>query len=65
MKTQDRTEDDYRLGGCLTLTLPLDGDTLAWLCFLAGGCDREAGRIVASMLREIRVDDERAHATLH
>lgn len=65
MKTQDQTEDEYSSGADLTLTLPLDGETLAWLCLLAGGCDRQAARIVASMLKDIRIDDEIAHATLH
>lgn len=66
MKTQDQPkDDDLRDGGAITLTLPLDGETLAWLCGMAGGCDREAGRLIASMLKEIRVDDELAHATLH
>lgn len=45
--------------------LPLDGDTLAWLTMLSGGDDRKAAEIVASMLRDIRVDDEAAHATKH
>ena len=47
------------------LDLPLDSATLAWLAGLANGCDATAAQIVASMLRDIRVDDEKANAQLH
>lgn len=48
----------------VTLDLPLDRKTMSWLAKLAvdGG---EAGAVVASMLRMIRIDDEAAHATMH
>jgi hypothetical protein len=49
----------------VSLTLPLDRDTLRWLTALARGQDGQAARIIASMLREIRLDDEAAHATKH
>jgi len=47
------------------LAIPLDRATLAWLAALAGGCDERAAAIVASMLRDIRVDDEAAHRQIH
>lgn len=49
----------------IPLQLPLDNDTREWLTALARGSDAEAARIIASMLRDIRLDDERAHATTH
>lgn len=55
-------EDDVEL---VRLALPLDRDTISWLAKLARGNDVEAAKIVASMLHDIRVDDEAAHSTLH
>jgi hypothetical protein len=45
--------------------LPLDRETLIWLAQLSGGCDQTAAEIIASMLHDIRIDDEAAHATQH
>lgn len=45
--------------------LPMDPGTVEWLRMISGGSDAEAARIIASMLRDIRVDDEKAHATIH
>ena len=49
----------------LRLTLPLTPATVEWLAALTQGCDRAAGRMIAEMLEEIRLDDEAAHSTLH
>lgn len=46
------------------LDLPLDRRTLSWLATLST-TDNEAGAVIAAMLREIRRDDEAAHATRH
>jgi hypothetical protein len=54
-------DDDIEL---VSLALPLDRDTIAWLNKLARD-DVEAARIIASMLHDIRIDDEAAHSTLH
>jgi hypothetical protein len=47
------------------LVLPLDQATLQWLTHLSGGNDTVAAEIIASMLRDIRVDDEAMHETRH
>ena len=47
------------------LVLPMDRATLAWLARLSGGNDERAAQIVASMLHDICLDDECAHATKH
>jgi hypothetical protein len=49
----------------IPLVLPLDPDTVRWLTMLSRGNDEAAAEIVASMLRDIRIDDEAAHATKH
>ena len=49
-------DDDNR--EALSLVLPLDWATLRWLAKLARGSDEAAAEIIASMLRDIRVDDE-------
>jgi hypothetical protein len=54
-------EQDEQSVETVTLALPLDGPTVTWLARLAGGNDAEAARIIASMLRDIRIDDETAH----
>jgi hypothetical protein len=56
-------DDDIREP--IPLVLPLDRATVAWLTALAGGSDEQAAEIVASMLHDIRVDDEAEHATKH
>jgi hypothetical protein len=43
----------------------MDRATLAWLARLSGGNDERAAQIVASMLHDICLDDECAHATKH
>jgi len=57
-----KLDDDIEL---VPLSLPLDRATRKWLVGIAKGSDNEAARIIASMLHDIRVDDERAHSTLH
>ena len=47
------------------LELPLDQETRRWLTHLSGGNDVIAAEIIASMLHDIRIDDESAHATKH
>jgi len=49
----------------VSLVLPLDQATRRWLTRLAQGNDEQAAEIVASMLHDIRVDDEMAHRNLH
>ena len=62
MDTLELEPEDESSVETVTLRLPLDGDTVTWLARLAGGDDVEAGRIVASMLRDIRIDEiGRAH----
>jgi hypothetical protein len=49
----------------IPLVLPLDAATVMWLAGLANGSDERAAKIIASMLRDIRIDDEAAHRQLH
>ena len=57
--------DDDERREPIPLVLPLDRNTVAWLAALAHGDDANAAEIVASMLRDIRIDDEKAHIQLH
>lgn len=43
------------------LPVPLDSDSRRWLAELAAATGRAPGDLVATMIREIRVDDEAAH----
>jgi hypothetical protein len=61
MRKPSGVEDDVEL---VPLELPLDRDTIAWLNRMSRN-DREAAEMVATMVRMIREDDERAEATLH
>jgi hypothetical protein len=45
--------------------LPLHPDVVRWLAARAGGDDAKAAQIVASILREIQVDDDAMHRTLN
>lgn len=56
-------EDDGPLEPFPTV-LPLDRRTLSWLNMLFA-TDAEAAEGIAAMVREIRRDDEAAHATRH
>jgi len=47
------------------IAVPLDGDTREWLSRLSLATGDPMGRIVASMLRDIRADDEACHSQLH
>jgi hypothetical protein len=47
------------------MVLPLDRGTLAWLTTLSHGSDAAAAEIIASMLHDIRIDDEKMHSTHH
>ena len=47
------------------LPVPLDAETRRWLAQLSLTTGDSPGRIVASMLRDIRADDEAAHSQLH
>ena len=55
--------DDNR--EAVPLVLPLDRETLMWLAEISGGNDQAAAEIIASMLRDIRVDDEAMHRQFH
>lgn len=57
--------EDENIREPVPLVLPLDRGTLAWLTRMAGGDDATAAELVASMLHDIRVDDEKMHATHH
>lgn len=54
--------DDEEL---IYLPLPIDRAMLTWLNQISGGCDRAAGRALVDIVRDVMLDDERAHATLH
>lgn len=41
--------------------VPLDSETLRWLTELANNLETTRGNLIASMLRDIRVDDQAAH----
>jgi hypothetical protein len=60
--SKNRSADDVEI---VRLELPLDRETVSWLSRLSRGCDNEAAQMIASMLKDIREDDEAAHATLH
>jgi hypothetical protein len=45
-----------------TLPIELDRETIVWLARLSRVTGSHPAKIIASMLRDIRVDDERAHA---
>ena len=47
------------------IPVPLDAETRAWLARLSLATGDSPGRIVSSMLRDIRLDDEAAHSQLH
>jgi len=47
------------------IPVPLDAETRKWLAHLSLVTGDSPGRIVASMLRDIRLDDEAAHSQLH
>lgn len=47
------------------LALPLDRATISWLTRLSRGNDATAAEFIASIVREVREDDEAAHATKH
>lgn len=44
------------------LPVPLDRETIAWLAELERATGAPARLLVASMLRDIRIDDEAAHS---
>jgi hypothetical protein len=46
------------------LALPLDRATISWLSRMSRN-DIEAAELIASILREVVIDDERAHSTMH
>ena len=45
--------------------VPLDTRTLRWLTKLSKVTGDSPAVLVAKILRDIRIDDERAHATTH
>ncbi len=47
------------------IPVPLDAETREWLARLSMVTGDSPGRIVASMLRDIRLDDEAAHSQLY
>lgn len=48
-----------------SVPVPLDAETRAWLARLSRVTGDSPGRMIASMLRDIRLDDEAAHSQLH
>ena len=46
-------------------TLPLDRETERWLIERARESGVDPAKIAAAILRDVRVDDEQAHQTLH
>lgn len=58
-------EDDELDVEVVPLDLPLDRATVSWLARLANATGAHPRAIVASMLKDIRVDDETAHRNLH
>lgn len=62
----DTLDDDLDVDiEAIPLVLPLDRATVAWLLQLCHGNDDLAAELIASMIRSIREDDERAHRSLH
>ena len=61
MSHPEHQTDDVEI---VALNLPLDRETVSWLGRMSRD-DVEAAKMVAEILRMIREDDERAHATLH
>lgn len=57
-------EDDDEVE-LVPLDLPLDRETMSWLAQLANITGAAPSSIVASMLRDIRKDDEAAHRLLN
>lgn len=49
----------------VTLAIPLDRATVAWLSRMSQGNDAAAAEMIASMLNSIREDDEQAHRVLN
>lgn len=47
------------------LEVPLDPATHAWLAKIARMTKQTPADVVASMVRDIRVDDEQTHDTVH
>lgn len=47
------------------LALPLDRDTVSWLMRMTKGDDAQAAEIIASIVRQVREDDEGAHRVLN
>ena len=41
--------------------VPLDLATVAWVCEVAEGCHASPAAVIASLLRDVRVDDQNAH----
>lgn len=41
--------------------VPLDDATTAWLLEVAEACHAEPRRVIAAILRDVRLDDEAAH----
>ena len=58
------TDEDGDAVEIVPMELPLDRDTVSWLARMAKD-DRQAASMIASMLKEIRRDDEAADRVLH
>ena len=61
MSLPDHQSDDVEL---VTMTLPLNRETVAWLSRVARN-DAEAAQMIASMVKMIVEEDDLAHATRH
>lgn len=55
-------EDDDSDRCVAVVALPIDRETVAWLNMLAEVTGATPESIIASMLRDIRIDDERMHS---
>jgi hypothetical protein len=54
--------DNEHIDGYVTVTLPMDQATVDWLNALAEDTGAEPATLIVSMLKAIRVDDERMHS---
>lgn len=59
------TIDDLDDVEIVPLALPLDRDTVAWLLRMTNGDDAHAAEIVASIVRQVREDDEEVNRVLN
>lgn len=54
-------DEDDETGEVVEFTVPIDLETVAWLMELADSCHAPPSAIIASILRDVRLDDQTAH----